>query len=189
MTNKTILQIDSSGRSQGSLTRELSEKISNKLNLGDNKVVKRDLNHGLPFVDENWIHANFTDPDQRTEEQKKYLNKSDELVSELIDADHIVIGAPIYNFSIPAVLKAWIDMIARARVTFKYTENGPEGLLKGKKVYIAMASGGVPIGSAMDFSSEYLKHVMSFIGITDVTIFDASKSEHQLTELLEPNDE
>jgi FMN-dependent NADH-azoreductase len=183
MTNKTILHIDSSGRKTDSLTRELSKKIALKLTSEDSYTIKRDLDHDLCFVDEQWIHANVTEPEQRTELQKQRLQQSDELVSELIKADHIVIGAPLYNFHIPAVLKAWIDMIARARVTFRYTENGPVGLLQNKKVYIAMASGGVPIGSALDFASNYLKHVMSFIGITDVTIIDASQGEQQLTQL------
>jgi FMN-dependent NADH-azoreductase len=183
MNNKTILQIDSSGRKQGSLTRQLSEKITNLLHTEKSNLIKRDLSDGLPFVDEAWIHANFTEPEERTEDQKQTLSQSDSLVSELMKADEIVIGAPLYNFLVPAVLKAWIDMIARARVTFKYTDKGPIGLLKDKKIYIAMASGGVPIGSALDFSSQYLKHVMSFIGITDVTIIDASQSENQLNEL------
>ncbi len=86
-----------------------------------------------------------------------------------------MIGIPIYNFNIPAVLKAWIDMVARVKLTFEYTANGPVGLLKDKKAFLAFSSGGVPIGSEMDFASNYMKHVLSFIGITDVTVVDASK--------------
>lgn len=183
MLKNTVLQIDSSGRSQDSLTRELSEKITAKLTNSNSQVIKRDLNSGLPFVNEKWIGANFTDQEQRTQEQKDALKVSDHLIAELQSADHIVIGAPIYNFNIPAVLKAWIDMIARAKVTFEYSENGPVGLLQNKKAYIAIASGGVPVGSAMDFSSHYLKHVLAFVGITDVTIIDASQSEQQLEAL------
>jgi FMN-dependent NADH-azoreductase len=183
MLKNTILQIDSSGRSQGSLTRELSEKITNRLSNENSRVVKRDLNGGLPFVNEEWIGANFTDKDKRNQEQKDALKISDLLIAELQAADHIVIGSPIYNFNIPAVLKAWIDMIARAKVTFEYSENGPVGLLKNKKAYIAIASGGVPIGSEMDFSYKYLKHVLAFVGITDVSIIDASQSNQQLEEL------
>lgn len=183
MSKNTILQIDSSGRSQGSLTRELSEKITNRLSNNNSQVVKRDLNSGVPFVNEEWIGANFTDKEQRSQEQVDVLKTSDLLVAELQAADHIVIGSPIYNFNIPAVLKAWIDMIARAKVTFEYSENGPVGLLKNKKAYVAIASGGVSVGSAMDFSSHYLKHVLAFVGITDVTIIDASQSEQQLEEL------
>jgi FMN-dependent NADH-azoreductase len=183
MLKNTILQIDSSGRNQGSLTRKLSEKITSKLTNSDSQVVKRDLNNGLPFINEAWIGANFTDKDERNQEQKEALKTSDLLIAELQAADHIVIGSPIYNFNIPAVLKAWIDMIARAKVTFEYSENGPVGLLKNKKAYIAIASGGVPVGSAIDFSYNYLKHVLAFVGITDITIIDASKSEQQLEAL------
>ena len=183
MLKKTILQIDSSGRSHGSLTRELSEKITAKLTNSNNEVVKRDLNSGVPFVNEEWIGANFIDKEQRSQSQIGALKTSDLLIAELQAADYIVIGSPIYNFNIPAVLKAWIDMVARAKVTFEYSENGPVGLLKNKKAYIAIASGGVPIGSAMDFSSSYLKHVLAFVGITDVSIIDASQSEQQLEAL------
>lgn len=90
------------------------------------------------------------------------------------EAEIIVIGSPIYNFSIAASLKAWIDMVARVGVTFKYTSTGPVGLLQNKKVYIAVASGGVKVGSEYDFSYAYLKHVLAFIGLTDVTIVDSN---------------
>lgn len=183
MSNSRILQVDSSGRLQGSVTRELTEKITSKLANSNSEVVKRDLSNGLPFVNEQWIGANFTDANQRTEEQIQALKISNQLIEELQSADFIVIGAPIYNFSIPAVLKAWIDMIARAKVTFEYTDKGPVGLLKNKQAYVAIASGGVPVGSAMDFSSSYLKHVLGFIGVTDVSIIDASQSETQLEQL------
>ena len=87
----------------------------------------------------------------------------------------MVIGSPIYNFGVPAALKAWIDMIARARKTFHYTDNGPEGLLTGKKAYVLMASGGTEVGSEIDFASGYLRHVLGFIGIDDVTIIAADQ--------------
>ncbi len=106
---------------------------------------------------------------------KAKLALSDSLVADLQEASHIVIASPIYNFSVPAVLKAWIDMVARARVTFRYTENGPEGLLKGKKAYLVIASGGVPLGSDMDYASTYLRHVMGFLGIDDVTLVNANE--------------
>ena len=174
---KTILSINSSGRYEGSITRQVSEKLiqelkseSPELNLNS-----RDLATGLPFIDEQWINANFTDPAEREAAQKEKLAFSDSLVEELQTAEKIVIASPVYNFSIPAVLKAWVDLIARARLTFRYTDNGPEGLLKGKKAYLVMASGGVPIGSEMDLATKYLKQVMAFVGITDVTVIDATK--------------
>ena len=86
----------------------------------------------------------------------------------LLEADVLVIGAPIYNFSIPASLKAYFDLVARAGLTFKYTENRPEGLLKNKKAYIVVSSGGTEIGSDIDFAGNYIKHFLGFLGITDV---------------------
>ena len=174
---KSLLQINSSGRFEGSITRQLSDLLVKQIKAGhpELQVINRDLATGLPFIDEQWIGANFTLAEQRNNSHHESLSFSNELVGELQQADTIVIASPIYNFSIPAVLKAWIDLVARAQLTFKYTENGPEGLLNDKKAYVVVASGGVPIGSEMDFASGYLKHVLAFIGITDVTLIDASK--------------
>lgn len=172
-----ILSINSSSRYEGSLTRLVSKKLVEELQEkgSDLAIVERDLAKGLPFIDEQWIGANFTDSEQRDDAQKQVLALSDNLVSELQNAGTIVIGSPIYNFSIPGALKAWVDLVARARLTFQYTETGPEGLLKNKKAYLVMASGGVPIGSEMDLATPYLKQVLGFIGITDVTVIDATK--------------
>ena len=193
----SILHIDSSGRSNDSSTRKLSGLMVENLkgNNPDSHVVYRNLSRGLPFVDEKWIEATFTEPEQRTESQQQALDFSTGLVKELQQAEKIVIGIPIYNFSIPAVLKAWIDMVARVKLTFEYTANGPVGLLQDKKVFLAFSSGGVAIGSDMDFASSYMKHVLGFIGLTDVTVVDASKinlnedgssptATSQLTEIL-----
>ncbi len=175
--NDKILLVNSSGRFNASFTRNLSNFIVERLqDISPNcEVISRELADGLPFVNEHWIEANFTRAELRNERQCDELKFSDELVTEIQLADNIVIASPIYNFSIPAVLKAWIDLIARAGLTFKYTENGPEGLILNKNIYIAMASGGVPISSEMDFASPYLKHVLGFVGLTDVTVIDASK--------------
>ncbi len=176
MIAKMILHINSSGRYTDSITRHVSDLVVEHLK-GDNVlqgVIKRDVAKGLPFVNEAWINANFMAPPERTEAQKMLLHFSDELVAELKASDYIVIASPIYNFSIPAALKAWIDLIARAGLTFRYTENGPVGLLENKKAIVVMASGGVSIGSEMDMASSYLKLVLGFIGIHDVTIIDAS---------------
>ena len=170
MTNaQNILRVDASARRGGSSSRALSDALVARLNPA--AVVSRDLSDALPFVTENWVHANFTDE----EEQQAELALSDLLVAELMAADILVIGSPIYNFGIPAALKAWIDMIARARKTFHYTENGPQGLLTGKKAYLLMASGGTEIGSEIDFASGYLRHVLGFIGIDDVTVIAADR--------------
>lgn len=172
MTN--ILRVDSSMRTEGSVSRDLADKLVEQLSNANTQVIVRDLAKGISLIDENWIGANFTDPAERSEEQKGFLAASDELVGELHDADTIVITAPVYNFHVPAALKAWIDMVARARETFRYTENGPEGLLKGKKAYVIVTSGGTVLDSEYDFVSGYLKHVLGFIGITDVSFIDGS---------------
>ncbi|WP_417499470.1 FMN-dependent NADH-azoreductase [Methylophaga sp.] len=172
--NNTILHINSSERFQDSVTRQVSAELVSALQKQSGFVIKsRDLAKGIPFINEDWIHANFTDPEQRTEQNKQALKTSDQLVEELQAAEILVIASPIYNFSVPAVLKAWIDQVARARLTFRYTENGPEGLLKTKKAYLVMASGGVPLGSEVDYASTYLNQVMNFLGIHDVTVVDA----------------
>lgn len=176
MTN--ILRIDASARNDGSTTRQLSAQLVNHLieqGYGA-KVVHRDLALTPPaLLTEGWVGANFTDDADRSDEQKALLASSDEMIAELEAADTIVIGVPVYNFGIPAALKAWIDQIARARRTFRYTEAGPEGLLTGKKAYLVVASGGVPVGSDYDFASRYMLQVLGFVGITDVTIIAADQ--------------
>ena len=181
-----ILEVAASGRSEGSVSRMLSTDLIGALEErhGSIELTRRDVNKGLSFVDEAWINANFTAPGERSAEQRATLAESDALVGELKAADVLVIGAPIYNFGVPAALKAWIDMVARARLTFRYTENGPKGLLEGKKTYVIIASGGVPVDSAVDFATPYLRHALAFIGITDVEVIAAeqlnSKAEESI---------
>lgn len=171
-TPKNVLRVDASMRRDGSVTRQLTDALVKALAPADLRV--RDLADGISFVDEAWIGANFTAPEERTAEQRSVLAYSDALVDELKAADSIVIGAPIYNFGVPAALKAWIDMIARARLTFAYTADGPKGLLEGKTAYIVVASGGTPVGAGIDFATDYLKFALGFVGIHDVRIIDAS---------------
>lgn len=172
-----VLEISASARSAASVSRQLSRDLIAALDAryGDVEVTRRDLAQGVPLIDEAWVEANFTPEESRTESQRETLSFSDSLVAELKEADVLVIGTPLYNFSIPAALKAWIDMIARARLTFRYTENGPEGLLSGKKAYVVMATGGVPAGSPADFATPYLRHALAFIGITDVEFVAADR--------------
>ena len=172
-----VLEIAASGRSEGSVSRRLSADLIAALEdrHGRIELTRRDLGKGLPFVDEAWINANFTPAEERNAEQRAALAESDALVAELKAADVLVIGTPIYNFGVPAALKAWVDMVARARLTFRYTENGPKGLLEGKKAYVIVASGGVPVDSAVDFATPYLRHALSFIGITDVDVIAADR--------------
>lgn len=160
-------------RHQGSTTRELTDQVIAKLR--PRSTVVRDLAEGIELVDEAWINANFTDPQERSEEQRDRLAGSDVLVQELRDADTVVIGMPIYNFGIPGALKAWIDLVARARETFRYTENGPVGLLEGKRAIIVAASGGTELNSGIDFATPYLRHALAFIGIEDVQIVSADR--------------
>lgn len=169
---KTILHIDASARFDGSTTRALSARIVEKFG---GTVIRRDLSQALPQIDADWVAANFTPKDDRSAAQRHTLALSDTLIAEIRAADVVVIGAPVYNFAVPAALKAWIDLVARAGVTFSYTDAGPRGLMTGKRAVIAMASGGTALGSDMDFASGYLRHVLGFIGITDVEIIAADR--------------
>lgn len=156
--SKTLL-IQSSARQAGSVTRQLAEKLADGLG---NPVTTRDVSSGLPFVSEAWVSARDAGV------SGEVMATSNELIEELRSHDTIVIAAPVYNFSIPATLKAWIDQVARAGETFRYTAAGPQGLLGGKKAYVVVASGGMPVGSAWDFATPYLRHMLGFIGISDV---------------------
>ncbi|WP_202903892.1 FMN-dependent NADH-azoreductase [Halocynthiibacter namhaensis] len=166
-----LLHIDASARSQGSISRELSTKITARFEGAT--ITRRDLANALPQIDEAWIGANFTPAADRSDAQTALLAQSDSLVDEIMAADVLVIGVPIYNFSVPASLKAWIDLISRVGRTFQYTENGPQGLLTNKRAILAVASGGTQVESAIDFAVPYLKHVLAFNGITEVEVIAA----------------
>ena len=169
-----ILRIDASMRREGSHSRSLLDTLISRYDPAQIKVQQRDLSERLPFVNERWIEANFTDAAERTEEQRSVLALSDTLVAELKAADTILMASPIYNFHIPAAFKAWIDLIARARETFRYSENGPVGLLENKRSVLIWTSGGTRLGSSIDFVSDYLRHVFGFIGLHNLTLIDAS---------------
>lgn len=179
---KTLLHIDASARFVGSTTRHLTGRIVEKLG---GTIIRRDLSNALPHIDETWVNANFTPADQRSDAQNAALALSDTLIAEIKAADVLVIGVPVYNFGVPAALKAWIDLIARAGVTFTYTENGPKGLMTDKRAVIAIASGGTEVGSDIDFASGYLRHILGFIGITDVEIIAADKTMADADKALE----
>lgn len=191
-STKSILRIDASPRAGSSITRKLGDELLSQLSKRDphTLIVNRDVSAGLPFVDRSWIEANFTAEEERTVAHREVLSLSDELVGELKAADTIVITSPIHNFGIPATLKAWIDLVARARLTFRYTEDGPVGLLTDKSAIVIVASGGTPVGSEADFASAYLRHVLGFIGIKDVEVIaadqltkDPSRKEAALAEI------
>ncbi len=169
-----VLHIDSSAAKTGSNSRLLSEQIVNKLNA--ESVTYRDISGGLPIIDEAFIAANFTAAGDRTDEQNTRLALSLELIDELRNHDVIVMGVPMYNFNVPASVKLYQDIIARVGETFKYTTSGPKGLIEGKKVYLALTSGGVPlnVGASVDHMSTSLATFFNFIGIEDQTFIIAS---------------
>ncbi len=172
-----ILRLDASANPGDSISRRLGDRLIERMRLGGNEIelLERDLNQGLSFIDSDWIAANFTAGESRDATQKQRLELSDTLLAELKWADHVVITTPMYNFGVPATLKAWIDLVCRAGLSFRYTKNGPEGLLKGKSADIVITTGGAALGSPVDFVSAYLKQVMSFIGIDQVEIFGADR--------------
>ncbi|MEL6688359.1 MAG: NAD(P)H-dependent oxidoreductase [Pseudomonadota bacterium] len=171
-----ILRVDSSARHEGSVSRELADIYIDRLaETRPVRVETRDVSQPLPVVTGEWIGANFTPEDDRSSEQKAILATSNTLVEELKRNDVIVLSVPIYNFNIPAALKLWVDQVARAGLTFRYTENGPVGLLEGKRAVILVASGGTPVGSEIDFATPYLKHVLGFLGIHEVDIVAADQ--------------
>lgn len=174
MTN--ILYITASIRdSAESVSRGLSSKLVDGLAArSGGKVVTRDLvAQELPYISAERFAAHLAPAHERTPQQEELALIADELIAELLAADTIVFGVPIYNFSVPASVKAWADLVARAGTTFRYTETGPEGLLTGKKVYIAVASGGTPVGSAYDFMTPWLTFFLGFLGITDIELIAA----------------
>lgn len=171
-----ILHINASARTEGSVSRDLSERLTRHLAGEQGEIIRRDLAQTPPaLLDEAWVGANFTPPEARTDVQNQTLVGSDALVDELQLADHIVLGVPVYNFSVPAALKAWIDQVARVRRTFVYTEDGPRGLLENKTAWLVVASGGTPVDSDIDFATPYLRHVLGFMGITDVRVINAGR--------------
>ena len=169
-----ILRIDASARHDESVSRKLTQRIVDRI--GDADVTHRDLAATPPvLVTEEMIGAYFTAPDERTEAQRAAIAPSDEVVAELQAADTIVIGMPIYNFGVPASLKAWADLAARVGVTFSYGAEGPKGLLEGKRAVIAVASGGTESDSGIDWATPWMRFFLGFIGITDVTVVTADQ--------------
>ncbi|WP_296002443.1 NAD(P)H-dependent oxidoreductase [Rugamonas sp.] len=166
-----ILQINSSARSSGSESSRLADAIVAKLaaaNAGAT-VVRRDLAADPhPVIDEPALQALFTPADQRSADQAARVALDDALIAQVQAADAIVIGSPMYNFGITVQLKSWFDAIARAGVTFKYGATGPIGLLTGKKVYVALARGGMHRDGPSDTQLPHLKMFLSFLGLTDV---------------------
>lgn len=170
---KNILHIDASGRSTDSVSRKLSDTIVNSIKSDSDSLVYRDVSSDLPFVNETMIGAYYTAKENRTDEQNHAIALSDTIVEELTQSNIIVIGTPMYNFGPPASLKAWADLAARVGETFRYTDTGPLGLLKNKKAYIAVATGGASVDSDVDYLMPWLRHFLGFLGIDDIEVIKA----------------
>ncbi|XZF15617.1 FMN-dependent NADH-azoreductase [Chitinophagaceae bacterium MMS25-I14] len=172
---KKILNVISSPRGADSYSIKLADALIEKLKAANpgSTVKTKDLSQiSFPHLEESHLAAFFTPAENHTEENKEAIRHSDEAIAEIMDADIIVIGAPMYNFNIPSTLKAWLDHIVRQGITFKYSEQGPEGLVKNKKAYLVISSGGVYSEGPMqahDYIEPYLKFMLGFIGITDIT--------------------
>jgi len=171
-----ILHLDSSARQEESVSRQLAKQLVHKIKKSEDEVIYRDISGNIPFV-AGIKGAGFIIPEEeRTEQDKQLFQFSDELVDEFLAADTIVISSPIYNFGPPAAAKAWFDLVARAGRTFKYEATGPIGLVEGnKQVYLVITSGGVPAESPVDFCTPWFKQALTFLGIKNIEVIDASQ--------------
>lgn len=168
-----ILRIDSSIFSDQGVSSQLTQAVVDQLGRvhGDVSLVHRDLaKNPLPHFSADVIAALSAAPEARSAQQQELVNLADQLIKELMEADVLVLAAPMYNFGIPSTLKSWIDYVARAGVTFRYTESGPEGLVKLKAAYIATARGGVYQGQPNDSQVPFLKTFLGFLGIDNVHV-------------------
>ncbi|TRD12281.1 FMN-dependent NADH-azoreductase [Erythrobacter insulae] len=170
-----ILHLSASIRGDESVSDGLGKKLAEGLaaKSGASITARNLAANDLPFISEDRFGANLTPAADRTPEQAELAAIADTLIEELMAADTVVFATPIYNFSVPATVKAWADLVARAGTTFEYTPTGPAGLLEGKKAYITVASGGTPVGSDMDFATSWLKFFLGFLGIKDVQVIAA----------------
>ena len=177
MSGKKVLHIKTGINGDASKSNQLSNSIIDKIKntYPGCKISTLDLSKNpLPFLTAEMYRAFSTPKDARTPSQMEAILQSEMAVEQIKSADIVVLGVPLYNFSIPASLKAWIDQIARANETFSYATGSPQGLLTGKKVYLAIASGGVyseGMMKAFDFTENYLRTVLGFMGLTDISTF------------------
>lgn len=169
----TILKINSSIRYEDSVSRQLTDKVVQKISTSTDTIINRDLNKGMYFINERNLTAARMPEQERSREQHSFAKMADILIEELQQADIIVIGAPVYNFGPPASLKAWADLVARPNVTFKKSEQGNIGLLKNKKAYLVGVSGGIEIEGDSDFMMPWLTFFLGFIGIKEIEMIVA----------------
>jgi len=171
-----IYQIDSSARKEGSTSRALAKKVLEKIKKPGDEVIYRDLNDEMVFVSGLTESGMNIDEKDQNENHKKMFKLSDQLVKELKESDIIIISAPIYNYGPPATLKAWSDLAARVGETFRFKPNGRrEGLLKNKKAYLVITSGGTKLNSSEDFLTPWLKFILNFFGIEKIDIICADQ--------------
>ena len=171
-----IYQIDSSARKEGSTSRALAKKLLDKIKKPEDEVVYRDLNDEMVFVTGLTESGMNIEEKDQNENHKKMFELSNQLVKELKESDIIIISAPIYNYGPPATLKAWSDLAARVGETFRFKDNGRrEGLLKNKKAYLIITSGGTKLNSREDFLTPWLKFILNFFGIEKVEIVSADQ--------------
>ena len=164
-----IYQIDSSARKEGSTSRALAKKLLNKIKKPEDEVIYRDLNDEMVFVTGLTESGMNIDEKDQNDNHKKMFELSNQLVKELKESDTIIISTPIYNYGPPATLKAWSDLTARVGETFKFKDNGRrEGLLKNKKAYLVITSGGTKLNSKEDFLTPWLKFILNFFGINQI---------------------
>ena len=166
MTN--ILKINSSVRYEGSVSRQLTDKLVNKIADSTDNIIERDLNQEIHFISDASFGAVSVPVLERTPEQQELSKLADTMIEELQQTDIIVLGVPIYNFGPPASLKAWADLVARSGTTFNYSKNGLVGLLENKKAYLVAVSGGITIGSDADFMTPWMKFFLGFLGIKEI---------------------
>ncbi|MEH6453689.1 MAG: NAD(P)H-dependent oxidoreductase [Psychromonas sp.] len=168
MNNILLLKSSLNGE-QGNSTKLANEFLAVLKAETAVNIVEKDLNkNGLDHLNGQEMSSWMTPENERTEEQKELASISDQLIAQLQASDTLVIAMPMYNFGVPSTFKAWVDRVARAGITFKYTEQGPVGLLEGKKVIIVAARGGLYAGTPKDSQTQYLKDLFAFIGITDI---------------------
>ena len=166
-----ILQLKTSLFADHGVSSQLSKDFIDQFmtaNPDSSLKVRNFAEEAIPHLDAGYLQALSTEAAERSAEQQQLVDFSDSLINELMDADVLVLGLPMYNFGVPSMLKAWIDHVARAQVTFRYTENGPEGLLKGKKAYVLASRGGLYAGTPADSQTPFITNFLAFIGITDV---------------------
>jgi len=171
-----IYQIDSSARKEGSTSRALAKKLLDKIKSPEDEIIYRDLNNEMVFVSGLTESGMNIEKKDQTDHHKKMFELSDQLVKELKESDIIIISAPIYNYGPPATLKAWSDLAARVGETFKFKPNGRrEGLLKNKKAYLVITSGGTKLNSKEDFLTPWLKFILNFFGIEEIKTINADQ--------------